>query len=182
SYELAQRFVADQPPPALVDRMTQTWLHTDGDLRKVMETMLQSPEFWNAAAARGKMKSPLQMVVSSVRALGAEVSNPMVLAQIIANMGEPLYAKEPPTGYTNDGAQWISTSGIIARMQFATRLARNQVPGVAVVLDALGGEADFVQALLHEAPSPAVRSGLHDARNRVQLAALLLGSPEFQKR
>ncbi|MGH9467417.1 MAG: DUF1800 domain-containing protein, partial [Terriglobales bacterium] len=100
SYELAQRFVADQPPPALVDRMTQTWLHTGGDLRKVMQTMLQSPEFWNAAAARAKMKSPLQMVVSSVRALGADVSNPMVLAQIIANMGEPLYAKEPPTGYT----------------------------------------------------------------------------------
>lgn len=182
SFELAQRFVADDPPPALVARMTQTWLHSDGDLRQVMETLIESPEFRQAAAARGKMKSPLQLVVSSVRALGAEVTNPMALARQVASMGEPLYAKEPPTGYTNVGAQWVSTSGLIARMQFATRLAADQIPGVQVELNPLGSNAAFVEALLQEAPSQPVEAGLQRARNREQLAALVLGSPEFQKR
>lgn len=182
SYELAQRFVADNPPPTLVARMTTTWLHSDGDLRKVMETLLNSPEFWQAAAGRGKMKSPLQIVVSSVRALGAEITNPLALSRAIANMGEPLYAKEPPTGYSNDSAQWLSTSGLVARMQFATRLAANQIPGVQVDLNTLGSDAEFAQSILQQTPNPAVASGLRDAKNRRQLAALLLGSPEFQKR
>ncbi|MGH9476366.1 MAG: DUF1800 domain-containing protein [Terriglobales bacterium] len=182
SFELAQRFVADDPPPALVEGMTQTWLHSDGDLRQVMETMLQAPEFWQAASQRSKIKSPLQLVVSSVRALDAEVTNPVALSREIAAMGEPLYAKEPPTGYTNNSAQWVSTSGLIARMQFATRLAANQVPGVQVELTTLGSAAEFTQALLHQVPAQAEQSGLEDAKNREQLAALILGSPEFQKR
>lgn len=182
SYELAQRFVADDPPQALVKRMTETYLHSDGDLRRVMEAMINSPEFWQAASAHSKMKSPLQMVVSSVRTLGAEVNNPLVLSREVANMGEPLFGKEPPTGYTNDGAQWASTSGLLARMQFAMRLAANQIPGVQVDLNTLGSDGEFTQAILQQTPDPAVASGLRAAKNRRQLAALLLGSPEFQKR
>ncbi|MGH9480889.1 MAG: DUF1800 domain-containing protein, partial [Terriglobales bacterium] len=134
SYELAQRFVADAPPAPLVDRMAATFLSSDGDLRKVMETMINSPEFWDPADFRNKVKSPLEMVVSSVRGLGADASNPTRLEQLLAAMGEPLYAKEPPTGYLNTGDQWVSSSGLLARLNFALQMAANQIPGVQVDL------------------------------------------------
>jgi len=142
TYELAQRFVADDPPEALVDRMARKFLSSDGDLRQVMETMVSSPEFFEPQYFDNKVKSPLELVVSSVRALGADVSNPTRLTQLVAAMGQPLYGKEPPTGYANTGDQWVSSSGLIARMNFALQMAANQVPGVQVDLSPFAdGEA-----------------------------------------
>src|SRR4029077_19239774 len=91
SRELAQRFVADDPPQALVDRMAQKFTKTDGDLRAVLETMFTSPEFFSEGAWQAKVKSPFEMVVSAVRALGAEAADAFTLVQKIADLGEPLY-------------------------------------------------------------------------------------------
>jgi uncharacterized protein (DUF1800 family) len=132
SRKLAQRFVADGPPAALVDRMAQTFLKTGGDLRAVMETMLGSREFWSEGAFRSKMKSPLEMVVSSVRATGGSVDFATALVNQVALLGEPLYRKQEPTGYSNSSREWVNTAGLMARMNFALQLAGDKLPGVTV--------------------------------------------------
>ncbi|MGN6592117.1 MAG: DUF1800 domain-containing protein [Terriglobales bacterium] len=186
AYELAQRFAADDPPQALVDRMTATYLHTDGDLRQVMETMLAAPEFWQAAEARNKIKSPLELVVSALRGVNAEITNPLALSQIIANLGEPLYGKEPPTGYPNTGAAWVSSSGLVGRMQFAQRLAGGRLPGVEVSWQPLtsAGPAGLAAQLLHEPLSPSAQGVVDSipAQQTAEWATLVLGGPQFQKR
>jgi uncharacterized protein (DUF1800 family) len=132
SRKLAQRFVADDPPPALVDRMAQTFLKTDGDLRAVMKTMIDSKEFWSVGAYRSKIKSPFEMVVSAVRAVNGDVDFAQALMNQVAQLGEPLYRKVEPTGYSNASQQWLNSAGLLARMNFAVQLASNQVPGVKV--------------------------------------------------
>jgi uncharacterized protein (DUF1800 family) len=127
---LAQRFVADDPPTPLVNRMAQTFLKTGGDLREVMKTMLASKEFWSVDAYRTKMKSPLELVASAVRAEDGQVDYAVGLANQVAQLGEPLYRKQEPTGYSNSGKQWINTAGLLARMNFALQLADNRIPGV----------------------------------------------------
>ena len=130
SRTLAMRFVADDPPESLVEHMAATFRATDGDLRAVMKTMLESKEFWSEGAYRSKMKSPLEMVASAVRASGADVDFATALANQVAQMGEPLYRKQEPTGYSNSSQEWVNSAGLMARMNFASGLAENQVPGV----------------------------------------------------
>ena len=132
SGKLAQRFVADDPPPALVERMAQTFLKSDGDIRAVLETMVDSKEFWSEGAFRSKMKSPLEMVVSAVRASNGNVDFATGLVNQVAQLGEPLYRKQEPTGYSNTGNEWMNSAGLMARMNFALQLASNKVPGVMV--------------------------------------------------
>jgi uncharacterized protein (DUF1800 family) len=132
SRKLAQRFVADDPPAALVNRMAQTFLKTDGDIRAVMQTMLESKEFWSVGAYKSKMKSPLEVVVSAVRASGGNVDFANALVNQVAQLGEPLYRKIEPTGYSNSSREWMNTAGLMARMNFAVQLSGNQVPGVTI--------------------------------------------------
>jgi len=132
SRKLAQRFVADEPPRELVDRMAATFQRTGGDLREVMKTMIRSREFFSDGAYRAKMKSPFELVVSAVRASGAEVNSAIALSKIIDDLGQPLYRKEEPTGYSNTSEEWVNTGGLVARMNFAVSLARNNAPGVKV--------------------------------------------------
>src|SRR5260370_27100475 len=101
------RFVADDPPAALVDRMAQTFLKTDGDLREVMRTMLQSKEFWSEGAYRSKMKSPLEMVASAVRALNGDVDYAFPLVNQVAQLDQPLYRKPYPTGESNSSRERV---------------------------------------------------------------------------
>ena len=130
SIKLAQRFVADVPPPALVERMAQTFLKSDGDIRAVLQTMFDSKEFWSEGAFRSKMKSPLEMVVSAVRASNGDVDFATGLVNQVAQLGQPLYRKQEPTGYSNTGAEWMNSAGLMARMNFALQLSSNKVPGV----------------------------------------------------
>ncbi len=132
SQKLAMRFVADDPPEALVARMAQTFLKTDGDIRAVLETMINSREFYSAGAYQTKMKSPLEMVASAIRAVNGDVDYATALIQQVANLGEPLYRKQEPTGYSNSSREWVSTAGLMARMNFALQLTGNKVPGVKV--------------------------------------------------
>ena len=138
SRKLAQRFVADDPPATLVDRMAQTFQKTDGDLRAVMQTMFESKEFWSEAAYRSKIKSPLEVVVSAVRASNGNVDFAQSLVNQIAQLGEPLYRKVEPTGYSNTSREWMNTAGLMARMNFAVQLSGNKVPGVTVDTAAIG--------------------------------------------
>jgi uncharacterized protein (DUF1800 family) len=132
SLKLAQRFVADDPPPALVDRMAKTFQKKKGDIREVLSTLFHSPEFWADGAYRAKVKTPLEFVASTVRATGANVDDAMPLARRIGDMGMPLYAAQPPTGYSMKAETWVSSSALLNRMNFALGLTGGKVRGVKV--------------------------------------------------
>ena len=206
SLELAQRFVADDPPPSLVNRMAQTFAKSGGDIREVMSTMLQSPEFWSQGAYRAKVKSPLEMIVSAVRATDADVSSAFVLGNTIQRLGEPLYRKIEPTGYSNANAEWVSSAALLDRMNFALALAHNHVPGVTVNLDqwaALSTQdpMNLARYLLEQDPAEPTREAIEKALSDEELqkqltanakagppqapsvvAGLVIGSPQFQRR
>lgn len=132
STELAQRFVSDTPPPAMVDRMAKAFLASNGDMRQVLRSMVHSPEFFTSATENAKLKTPLEYVTSAVRASGAEVANPVPLVQSLQQLGMPLYGCQPPTGYKWDEATWLSSSALINRMNFALSLSTNRVGGTVV--------------------------------------------------
>jgi uncharacterized protein (DUF1800 family) len=184
SKELAQRFVADNPPPALVDRMAQTFLKTDGDLRAVLATLFASPEFYSDAAFQTKVKSPFEMVVSAVRATGSDAVDGFILAQKVADLGEPLYGKVEPTGYPNTGDAWLNTAGLFARMTFASALAADKLPGVTLNDSRMQGKdaTAIARQLLGRDPSPETRDALGAGGKPKDIAGLVISSPEFQKR
>jgi uncharacterized protein (DUF1800 family) len=130
--KLAQSFVADNPPPSLVNRIADTFRKTDGNLRQVIRTMLTAPEFWSEGAYRAKVKTPFEMIVSAIRATNADVQSAFVLATELQRLGEPLYRKVEPTGYSSANAEWVSSAGLLERMNFALAFAHNRVSGVKV--------------------------------------------------
>jgi uncharacterized protein (DUF1800 family) len=132
SQKLAMRFVSDDPPPALVDRMTKTFMKKDGDIREVLRTMFKSPEFWSQETYRAKVKTPLEFVVSAVRASGAEVQDARALVGTLNNMGMMPYGMMPPTGYSMKADVWVNSSALLARMNFALGLAAGKVRGVKI--------------------------------------------------
>ena len=132
SKKLAMRFVNDDPPHALVDRMAKAYMASGGDIPTVLKVLFHSPEFWAASDKRAKVKTPLEFVVSAVRASNADVSNFQPLIQALRQMGMPLYGCIPPTGYYWDEATWVSTGALVDRMNFALSLAGNKLQGVQV--------------------------------------------------
>jgi uncharacterized protein (DUF1800 family) len=155
STKLARRFVADEPPAALVERAAEAFRRTDGDIRQVVRTIVTSPEFFAASAQSAKVKTPFEFVASALRASGAEVKDARDLGRRLGTMGMPLYLQQPPTGYKDTAEAWVSTSGLLARLNLAADLAGGRVRGVSVN----AGAGDDAQAL-----------------------AARLGSPEFQRR
>jgi uncharacterized protein (DUF1800 family) len=189
SKKLAQRFVADDPPQALVDRMAATFTKTDGDLRAVLQTMFTSVEFLSEGAWQAKLKSPLEMAVSAVRALNGDVTDTFALAQRIADLGEPLYGKLEPTGYPNTGDGWTNTAGILGRINFATAVSSGQVYGVKVDISRFNFKdpAAVAGEVLSMAPSAttlaAIEKGIQEKEATPSLlTTLVMSSPDFQRR
>ena len=129
SNKLAVRFVSDTPPQALVDRMAKSFETSGGDIKTVLRTMFNSPEFWSPEVYRAKVKTPLEFVVSAVRASDADVINPQPLVQSLATLGMPLYGMQTPNGYSWLSEPWVSTSALVNRMNFALMLSGNRVGG-----------------------------------------------------
>jgi len=189
SKKLAQRFVADDPPQPLIDRMAATFTRTDGDLRAVLKTMFSSPEFSSEGAFQAKLKSPLEIVVSSDRAVNADAVDTTALAQRIADLGQPLYGKVEPTGYPNTGESWASTAGILGRINFATDLTAGRIPGVRTDMSRFNFKlpAAVATELLGTPPSAAtiesIEKGIQGKEvTPSMLATVVLSSPEFQRR
>ncbi|MDE2491391.1 MAG: DUF1800 domain-containing protein, partial [Elusimicrobia bacterium] len=120
--ELCRRFVADDPPPALVDRVARTFLRTGGDLTATYRAIFDSPEFWSRRDFRAKVKTPLEYVVSALRASGADVRDPARVAGWVAQLGMPLYRCEPPTGWPDVAAPWVSSGALLDRLRLALAL------------------------------------------------------------
>jgi uncharacterized protein (DUF1800 family) len=200
STKLARHFVADDPPPALIEAMVRTFTKTDGDLRAVLETMFTSREFFSKGAWQAKIKSPLEMVVSAARALDAETLDAYTLDQNVTDMGEALYLKEAPTGYKDSADAWLSTANVMARIRFADALAEGRIQGVKVDFSRFAGKehAEIARELLGREPSAqtmmAIDKGLEamqqksgiayckDCKDSGLVASLVISSPEFQRR
>jgi hypothetical protein len=208
STKLARRFVSDTPPPALVTRMVASFQKSGGDIREVMRTMIYSPEFWSRDAYRAKVKTPYELVVSSVRALGTDVDTPMPLVQWVGRIGEPLYQCQPPTGYSDKAETWVNSGALLNRLNFSLALAGNKVRGSrSDVVALLGSDSNgdpkttldrAVQVFLGEAAPgtvdtlqkqlenpQVVQAKLDDPVKQVDLGVvtgLVLGAPEFQRR
>jgi uncharacterized protein (DUF1800 family) len=132
SRKLCQRFVADEPPESLVDRIAARFTETGGDLREVVRAILTSPEFYSPRSYRNKIKSPLELVASAIRATGASTDGAQPLIQAVARMGEPLYLCQPPTGYSEDSSRWMSNATLLERMNFAVALIGARINGTRV--------------------------------------------------
>ncbi|MGB8131170.1 MAG: DUF1800 domain-containing protein [Candidatus Angelobacter sp.] len=209
SRKLAMRFVSDNPPQALVDRMAEIFLKKDGDIREVLRTMFHSPEFWAADAYRAKMKTPFEFVASAARASGSDIQNALPLVATLNRMGMPLYAMQPPTGYSMKAEAWVNSSALLNRMNFALQLASGKLPGTSLdpqnlipgpaPADSKAALAALEQSILagdvssqthavmeKQLGDPQIsQRRLDDADKKPNygaIAGLIMGSPEFQRR
>ena len=210
--KLARRFVADEAPPALVERVAAAYRETGGDIRAMLRVIFAAPEFLAPAAAGAKIKKPSEFVASAARALGAtaDARGGWTLARAAADIGEGLYEAVPPTGHPDRAEAWVNPGALLSRMNFALSLAEGRLPGVRVDLDALLNGVDrrqptvvlerLLTRLLHGRAGGQTRAVLTaqlelpeitrltaDDRGPAntdvaKLAALVLGSPEFQRR
>jgi len=211
STKLAQRFVSDTPPPALVDAMARTFLESDGDIKAVLSTMLGAPEFWDVKEYRAKVKTPLEFTVSALRATDAEITRTQSVNDALNRMGMPLYGAQPPTGYSMRAESWVNSGALLNRMNFALRLGTGKLAGVKLDAAKLAGNgpkaetqpeevqraleqallAGAVSAQTHETIAKQLSDPLVTGRklddppkpvNQGAVAGLILGSPEFQRR
>jgi len=210
--KLVRRFVTDDPPPALVERVAQSYQDTGGDIRAMLRVIFASPELLAPDTVGAKIKKPTEFVVSAVRAVGAapDARGAGALARASSEIGEGLYEAQPPTGYPDRAEAWVNPGALLGRMNFALALTEGRVPGVSVDVGALVAGADrqkpeavlarLLAALIHGEASAATRAVLvaqlgtpeitglsPDDRGPAntdvnKLAALVLGAPEFQRR
>jgi uncharacterized protein (DUF1800 family) len=131
--KLVVRFVSDDPPQSLVDRLSTVFLASNGNIGEVMHFLVQSPEFWSVAAYRAKIKTPEDFVISAVRAGGVDVEDANVLVKAISDLGQPLYGRQTPDGYSMLSTPWVNSSALLERMNFSLALAGNRLSkGVTV--------------------------------------------------
>ncbi len=192
AFKLARRFVSDTPPAGLVDRAAETFRRTDGDIRAVVRTIITSQEFFAEKSYRSKVKSPFEVVVSALRALGAQPDGTLRTAQTVATLGEPIYGHQAPNGWPETGDQWMNTGAILNRINFGVAIAAGRIPGVspttwkgaeslqnAPVEQQVDG---VVSALLGGGVSPDTRAILITGQNPfLASAAALDTTPEMAK-
>lgn len=193
--KLSQKFVHENPPPALVDRVAKTFTATDGDIKAMLREILHSDEF---KAARGaKFKRPFHFIASSLRSLGADTHAHKPLIEYLLRMGQAPFQHPTPDGYPDEAAPWLGT--LLWRWNFALTLAANQLPSVKIeplkLFEAIGG----TQALSPSTLLPhfigragtgtelksldefAAKTGLAANERKAELLGLILASPAFQR-
>lgn len=193
SHKLAVRFVSDDPPEELVDRLSATFLESGGDMRALLRQIVRSPEFWDSDARRAKIKTPFELATSGLRALGADLGNPGPLNKWVTRMGQPLYRYQAPTGFPDRAEMWVNAGSLLHRMNFGISLAANQIKGVRVDYGAFAGAegrdepespeaalAAFAALLLPERDLDSTEPA--EPMTIAQIVGLIIGSPEFQRR
>jgi uncharacterized protein (DUF1800 family) len=170
AFELAQYFVADEPPPALVERLAARFLETDGNIREVLRTLFASNEFWDSKGT--KYKTPYQFVISAVRAAGVSPGNVRPLLGAMDQLGMPLFGCLTPDGYKNTEDAWLSPDATTRRISFATALVRGSAGAV---------DDAHLEAIFGSTMSDGTRAALEKSPKGLR-AALILGSPDFMHR
>ncbi|MBY0242327.1 MAG: DUF1800 domain-containing protein [Burkholderiaceae bacterium] len=168
AWKLAQYFVQDQPPPALVARLAQRFTDSDGDIRAVLQVLFASDEFMAPAARRAKFKTPYQYVVSALRAAGAPPDSTQAALAALNRLGMPLYGCQTPDGYKNTQQAWLNPDALALRIGYAVQLGKDV-------------DAEALRAVLGPALTPVTWQVAAAGAPRVR-AALLLGSPDFMER
>jgi uncharacterized protein (DUF1800 family) len=195
SAKLCARLLADDPPDGCIDAGVHAWERTGGDIREVLRAIVRSPEFWAPEYRDAKVKTPLEFVVSAVRAVGGVPDSTLALAQLVGRLDQPLYLQQPPTGYPETQESWVNSGALLERLNVAMGIAAGRAPGVAAdvraVIPAWTGSslADLVnQRILNGAASEntlrVIREQTADLapeQARVMAVGLALGSPEFQR-
>jgi uncharacterized protein (DUF1800 family) len=148
--KLATRFVCDTPATALVNRMADAFLQTNGNIKAVLITMVNSPEFWDQKALREKVKSPFELAISAVRATKADIQQPFQIYTWCMKMGQRFYFYQAPTGFPDKAGYWINTGSLLNRMNFGLAFATEKIPGVKLNLAALNNnhEPESTEAAL----------------------------------
>ena len=207
--KLVRRFVSDDSPPSLVQRVTETFKRTDGDIRSLLVTIIDSREFFAAENYRAKTKTALEFVASAVRAANGTTNGSPALVAAVAQMGEPLYLAFAPNGYPDVAGPWLNSASLLNRMNFLFSLMANQFPGTRVDLRLLlegANRRDRAQlldhlsiGLLYNQLNPESREIILQQLNKPgavqvnldgrlsdpdieKIAALVLASPEFERR
>ena len=199
----------DEPPKALVDELASTFTKSDGDLRAVYRKLFTSPQFWADEAYGAKVKKPLELAVSAIRAAGATYDGSPALVKRVAKLGEPLYECQPPTGYKDTADVWVNAGGLVNRINFGLDLGAGRIHGVKIDTEALSAgspdgdlsatvdrmasgildtplrattQTTIVSALQSSDQHP--KADYHDPTPTMapKIVGLLVGSPEFQKR
>lgn len=170
--KIARHFVSDTPPKALTDQLEKRWMATGGDLAAVAKALVESPEAWDPTPA--KFKTPYEYTLSTWRLIGAEPSAIERLAPILTGLGQKPFSAPSPKGWAEDAQTWASPDGLIKRMQWAQGFA-------AAVADRADPNALAVSAL-GERLTPPVAKAVSRAETRREAFALLVMSPEFQRR
>jgi uncharacterized protein (DUF1800 family) len=184
--KLARRFVADEPPSALVGRAADRFKATDGDIREVVRVIVTSPEF--LASRRAKTKNPFEFVVSAVRVTRLDVTNALPLVQSLRDLGMPIYGAQPPTGYSDRAEAWVNSGALLNRMNFAVAMTSGQMRalrGGALPYRTATPEdvrQELFAGALGNDVSESTSATVAKAATAAQAVALTLGSPEFQKR
>ena len=188
--KLVRHFVADNPPPALVDRVAATFTKTDGDIREALKTIFFSNEFNSTEAYRAKIKRPFELAISAIRTLGADTNGGPGTHRWIERMGEPLYGFQTPNGYSDTAESWVNTGGLLERMNFGLALAGNRIPGTSVNLSKLSTDQskvmdDYLKILLAGEISAGTREAMLKQLDKsdpvTKVVGLILGTPEFQR-
>jgi len=197
SGKLCARFVSDTPPDGCIDDAVRAWKRSDGNISAVLHAIFHSPDFWAPGNVGNKVKTPLEFVVSAVRAVGGVADTTPRLAMAVGRLGEPLYQHVAPNGYGEHQEDWVNSGALLSRMNLAVALAANRLPGVTVDLNSVlplsPDQPALVEAvnqlILGGKLSPQTRKvileqleGITDpAQARALAVGLALGGPEFQK-
>jgi uncharacterized protein (DUF1800 family) len=197
SRQLCARFVNDEPPEGCVDDATVAWERTHGDIREVLRAIFHGADFWSPENVRAKVKSPLEFVISAVRAVQADPDTTPRLAQVVARLGQPLYLHVAPDGYPEKQDDWVNGGALLNRMNTGIALASGVLPGAVVNLDhtfpATSGHEQLIAAVdaqilggaMTENTRRVIREQLSDVADPVNARALAvglaLGGPEFQR-
>jgi uncharacterized protein (DUF1800 family) len=181
SLKLARRFVADDPPPSLVNKAAETFRQSEGNIPTVLRTLIDSPEFFSPETYQAKVKKPLDFVAGALRMTGAEVHISHQLLRYLGRMGEPLFLAQPPTGFPDAGASWASPDMLLTRMNFAIDLIANRIPGSRVRIESLADKDSFARLIAPDTLSAGTRSALAETEGS-QAFTLLMAAPEFQRR
>jgi len=181
SLKLARRFIVDDPPTSLVNKAAEAFTKSAGDIPTVLRALIDSPEFYSPDTYQAKVKKPLEFVASALRSTGAEVQLSHQLLRYLGRMGEPLFLAQPPTGHPDVAASWTSPDMLLTRMNFATDLIANRIPGSRIKPEELGDKDAFVRLIAPDSLSTVTRSALAETEGS-QAIALLMAAPEFQRR
>ena len=194
--KLVRHFVADNPPPALVNRVAAAFTKSDGDIRETLKAIFFSSEFYSPESYRAKVKRPFEVAISAIRVLGADTNGGPGTHQWIARMGEPLYGYQTPNGYSDTAENWVNTGGLLERMNFGVALAANRIPGTRVDLAKLAGEKTDKRRMIDESLKTILAGEVSTATRETLLkqvgdidgsdpitkvVGLILGTAEFQR-